>query len=168
MLESWEAYEACRQFLEWYCKSTKPYTYLEIGCANNETLNRITPLVRYSVGVDVKSYAQPVTPAFRFETTSDAFFANYVGPRFDLVFIDGDHSAEQVYKDVLNALSVLTPNGLIACHDTYPPSKAYKSSDLCGTACEAVRDLRLAELDISILTLPIMFGITLINRVIDG
>lgn len=39
------------------------------------------------------------------------------GPAYDLVFIDGDHSAEAVRKDIETALSVLKPGGLIAFHD---------------------------------------------------
>jgi SAM-dependent methyltransferase len=39
------------------------------------------------------------------------------GTDYDLVFIDGDHSAEAVRKDIETALNVLRPGGLIAFHD---------------------------------------------------
>ena len=37
--------------------------------------------------------------------------------RFGLVFVDGDHSAETVRHDVLWALRLLAPGGVLACHD---------------------------------------------------
>lgn len=39
---------------------------------------------------------------------------------FDLIFIDGLHTAEQVKKDFENALKVLSPNGFIVLHDCNP------------------------------------------------
>lgn len=40
--------------------------------------------------------------------------------RFDLIFIDGLHTAEQVKKDFENALKILSPNGFIVLHDCNP------------------------------------------------
>lgn len=37
--------------------------------------------------------------------------------RFDLVWIDGDHTAEVVEHDVTWALKLLKPGGVLACHD---------------------------------------------------
>jgi SAM-dependent methyltransferase len=37
--------------------------------------------------------------------------------RFDLVFIDGDHTYDAVRADVANALNLVAPDGIIACHD---------------------------------------------------
>lgn len=39
------------------------------------------------------------------------------GARFDLIFIDGDHSRSAVERDVWGSLSVLAPGGTLACHD---------------------------------------------------
>lgn len=39
------------------------------------------------------------------------------GRRFDLVWIDGDHTAPVVAHDVQWALELLRPGGIIACHD---------------------------------------------------
>ena len=43
--------------------------------------------------------------------------AELSGTEYDLVFIDGDHSAESVRRDIDKALSVLKPGGLLAFHD---------------------------------------------------
>lgn len=37
--------------------------------------------------------------------------------RYDLVFIDGDHTADVVEHDVVWALRLLKPGGTLACHD---------------------------------------------------
>lgn len=37
--------------------------------------------------------------------------------RFDMVFIDGDHSAQGVISDTLNAVKILKPGGVIFWHD---------------------------------------------------
>jgi len=37
--------------------------------------------------------------------------------RFDLVWIDGDHTAEVVEHDVSHAIKLLKPGGVLACHD---------------------------------------------------
>lgn len=42
----------------------------------------------------------------------------YAELRFDLVFIDGDHSPEAVRRDVALAESLLTVGGVIVAHDT--------------------------------------------------
>lgn len=43
--------------------------------------------------------------------------------KFDLVFLDGDHSAATVYREVHAALSCLRPGGLILLHDYFPECK---------------------------------------------
>ncbi len=44
--------------------------------------------------------------------------------RFDFIFLDGDHTAQAVYKEVHAALNVLEPNGIILLHDYYPGGQA--------------------------------------------
>ena len=47
--------------------------------------------------------------------------ANYllhtVGPMFDFIFIDGDHSYERVLSEIKVCLKLLVPGGLISGHD---------------------------------------------------
>jgi predicted O-methyltransferase YrrM len=40
--------------------------------------------------------------------------------RFDLIFLDGDHSATAVYQEIPAALQLLKPGGLILLHDYFP------------------------------------------------
>jgi predicted O-methyltransferase YrrM len=49
--------------------------------------------------------------------TSDKYFANTKNVEFDFIYIDGDHTAEQVAKDAENAWKVLKPQGIMAFDD---------------------------------------------------
>jgi len=56
--------------------------------------------------------------------TSDDFFMNYVGDKkYDVIFVDGLHTAEQSYKDVKNAIKYLNEGGFIVMHDCNPPTE---------------------------------------------
>lgn len=54
--------------------------------------------------------------------TSDDFF-EITDKKYDLIFIDGDHTEKQVTKDIENSLFALTENGRIVLHDSLPPYK---------------------------------------------
>ncbi len=92
--------------------SSKPAgRYLEIGCADNVLFDAV--MAAEKVGVD------PVRGGTH-RMTSDAFFARYDGPPFDMIFIDGLHLYPQVRRDLVNALARLAPGGWIAMHDMLP------------------------------------------------
>ena len=48
--------------------------------------------------------------------TSDNFFTQN-NEKFDFVYVDGDHSKEQVLKDLQNSWSVLNNNGFLLVDD---------------------------------------------------
>jgi hypothetical protein len=54
--------------------------------------------------------------------TSDDFFA-FTENKYDLIFIDGLHTYEQVKRDFENAIKCLNPGGLIMLHDMNPSSE---------------------------------------------
>ena len=57
--------------------------------------------------------------------TSDDFFNSIEEDRkWDIIFIDGLHHADQVYRDIQNSLQHLNANGTIVCHDMSPESEA--------------------------------------------
>jgi predicted O-methyltransferase YrrM len=53
----------------------------------------------------------------RLKMTSDEFFAGKNEIKFDFIYIDGDHTAEQVAKDAKNAWLLLKPGGIMAFDD---------------------------------------------------
>ncbi len=84
--------------------------YLEIGCADNDLLDSV--LMGHKIGVDP---ARGGTV----RKTSDEFFESN-DRKFDVIFIDGLHSYEQVRRDVMNSIKCLKQGGWIALHDMLP------------------------------------------------
>lgn len=121
--------------------------YLEIGVSEGRTLERIS--CSKCVGVDPEpSFDRKRLPGriSFFEMTSDQFFDRPVSDEFySVILIDGLHTAEQTYRDLLNALQRLAPGGAILLDDTVPcdavsaiPDKAIslqrrRLSDLVGS-----------------------------------
>jgi hypothetical protein len=89
--------------------------YLEIGMGPGKNFAGIT--CDHKVCVD-PTPTVPVT----FSLTSDAFFEQNKDT-YDVIFIDGLHWSEQVYKDIINSLNVLNDGGYIICHDMNPHSE---------------------------------------------
>lgn len=85
-------------------------TYLEIGCASNALFSSVP--VKHKIGVDPAQGGTHRMP-------SDAFFEHNT-ETFDVIFIDGLHTYDQVRRDVLNALACVRPGGWIALHDMLP------------------------------------------------
>jgi SAM-dependent methyltransferase len=108
---NWQAVPYNRMALVNRIAAHKPNgRYLEIGCDDNQLFHTV-PLAE-KIGVD------PVKGGTH-RMTSDAFFAQNT-ELFDIVFVDGLHTHDQVHRDVANALSVLAPGGWVAIHDLVP------------------------------------------------
>lgn len=58
-----------------------------------------------------------------------------ISQKADMVFIDGDHSREGVISDIVKAISILKPNGMLCGHDynhTHWPDTAQAVNELLG------------------------------------
>jgi len=84
--------------------------YLEIGCAGNYLFN--------SVYVEDKTGVDPASGG-NVKETSDDFFKTSKD-KFDVIFIDGLHTYDQVRRDVINSIKHLKEGGYIALHDMLP------------------------------------------------
>jgi len=101
--------------------------YLEIGTANPESnFNHINADIKYCVDPVSENPKYPVN----FKMTSDKFFKllseNKILTskiKFDVIFIDGLHLAEQVDKDIINSLRIINDDGFIVLHDCNPPTE---------------------------------------------
>lgn len=100
--------------------------YLEIGVRNpDHNFNHVRSQKKYSVDPGVEFKDNPVD----FKLTSDAFFdglkkGEYLkNTLFDVIFIDGLHTAEQVNRDIENALSFIKDDGFLVLHDCNPPTE---------------------------------------------
>lgn len=90
-------------------------SYLEIGTYRNVNFDKITIDEKVSIDPDPEAKAT-------YQMTSDEFFA-VNQDKFDIVFIDGLHEHNQVYKDIQNSLKFLNPNGVIILHDCMPKNE---------------------------------------------
>ena len=91
--------------------------YLEIGLGDSSNINKIC--CDYKTGVDTEE--QLLNQGYDFyKMTSDEYFLKHTNKKFDIIFIDGLHHADQVYRDINNSLSILNKNGTIVCHDMNP------------------------------------------------
>ena len=119
--------------ISWLITRMQYTSYLEIGCDSGESFRQIQ---RVTAGV--LNEAVCVDPGestgATLHVTSDAFFASLkqaspdggggngtTSERFDAVFVDGLHEANQAYRDVMNAWHALRPGGTILMHDVNPP-----------------------------------------------
>jgi len=92
--------------------------YLEIGTQKDDCLSRVE--CKHKVGVDPRPLWHSITSSDVFwKVTSDQFFARNTD-KFDLVFIDGLHHAEQAFKDINNAIRIIGSEGAIVVHDCNP------------------------------------------------
>ena len=62
-----------------------------------------------------------------FKGSSDSFFLNQKD-KYDVIYIDGSHEADQVYKDIKNSWKILNINGVLICDD-YFYGNIYKNPD---------------------------------------
>jgi hypothetical protein len=99
-------------------KKTNAHDYLEIGVSNGDNFKKI--VCANKVGVDPER-ASPATV----HMTSDEFFAQNEDT-YDVIFIDGLHHADQVYRDIQHSLEVLNSGGYIVCHDLNPQKKEHQ------------------------------------------
>lgn len=108
-------------------------TYLEIGVRNpNDNFAVIQANTKYSVDPGLEFKENPVD----FQLTSDDFFSQLQkgeilsrGIQFDVIFIDGLHLAEQVDRDIANALKFIKEDGFIVLHDCNPPTEWHARED---------------------------------------
>jgi hypothetical protein len=114
----------------------------------------------------------------RDETPSLKRVVCFAGPSDDLfkrvpmgpiafAFIDGDHCYEQAKKDFWNTWAILADEGVIALHDTYPPSEEWTSENKCGDVYRLRQELEARD-DMDVFTLGrgcvIGVGITLVRK----
>ena len=94
-------------------------SYLEIGVQNPaNNFDKVKAQAKVGVDPEVKDDIRV------YEGTSDDYFIGYGQEEdkrtYDLIFIDGDHTKEQVKRDFENSLRCLNQNGFIVIHDTLP------------------------------------------------
>lgn len=151
--------------------------YLEIGCNTDATFGLAEDLFPHAVGVDPNQGGN-------LRMTSDEFFDRNT-EMFDLIFVDGLHEANQVFRDVHHALEILRPGkydsaivccvkvmwegGTILMHDANPRSRQIQEAEQIdggvwsGDVWKAAVALRLRP-DIEIVMVDVCYGFGVIKR----
>jgi predicted O-methyltransferase YrrM len=149
-------------------KLTGCETYLELGTYFGNTIQKIAPLVKRCVCVDVVDMRMDKTIGEFYNTTTDKFF-EYFHDRVDVIFIDADHHYESVKRDFDHSVQLLNKNGIVILHDTDPIDQATTAFNLCGDVYKVVDYIQETYPDVfNMITLPINdMGLTIVNRKID-
>lgn len=147
-------------------------SYLEIGVQHPANcFDKIKAKNKFGVDPDPKELpAHPFSLSI-YRGTSDEYFNCPCGRdhRYDIVFIDGLHHAEQVKKDFENALARLNPGGFIVLHDANPTNKTWTlrprvSRVWTGDVYKFICSLHDAD-DIEYYTLDFDYGVTVAQPV---
>ncbi len=136
-------------------------SYLEIGIDNGINFSNIVCDKKVSVDPNTNTSAMH-------HVTSDAFFDSNTDT-FDVIFIDGLHHADQVYRDIENSLKILAPNGYIICHDMNPIKEEHQtipfvSGTWNGNCWEAFVQLRSEHDDLEMYVVDTDQGCGVISR----
>lgn len=136
--------------------------YLEIGQGDRrKNYDWIECPIR--IGIDPE---HKLKAAYRM--TSDEFF-EINNDDYDLIFIDGLHTEEQTYRDIINSLEVLSKNGSIVVHDCNPTDKAMQAVPRIqkvwtGDVWKAWVKLRESRDDLHMFVIDADFGCGVIRR----
>lgn len=135
-------------------------SYLEIGVDSGLVFDNIS--IPHKIGVD----PDPLSKA-TLHCTSDEFFENNTD-KFDIVFIDGLHYADQVEKDINNSLNSLNTNGIIICHDMLPNKEKIQrvprqTIEWTGDCWKAWVKLRSQREDLSMFVVDTDYGCGIIK-----
>lgn len=138
-------------------ESVKGESYLEIGYGNGHNFKQIK--AKDKIGIDPNTKDKLVL-----KLESDDFFKDN-NVCYDVVFIDGLHHAEQVRKDIINAMKCNAK--AIILHDTIPPSENHqivprKQTSWTGDVWRAVVGFKQSYPDVKIETYRADYGLTVI------
>jgi len=147
--------------INWIINIKKFHSYLEIGlgdCSNFKNIDCKT-----KVGIDIIEKKCDNT----LKISSDDFFKNNKD-KFDIVFIDGDHTCTQFEKDIYNSLNILNDNGIIIAHDVNPWSKEvqtpqFKEGAWTGDIWKVWVSLR-KEMNLNLFTINVESGIGILQK----
>lgn len=162
-IETYPHYE----FIEHLAKWIKPINYLEIGVRHGTTYKVVEKHCQNCYLVDLKfhdiGYSENTV---RYEMSSDDFFVNVESDKkFDLVFIDGDHSKDQVLKDFQNVEKMVIDDGFVILHDTYPCDERMIDPEYSNNCWEAMLEIKKNYQDRwEYLTLPFNPGLSLLKK----
>ena len=157
------------EFIAHLANIYRPRTYIELGLYEGETLQKVQPFAQQCIGIDIYENeklknltATNPNITIYYKSTND-FFTNFTTP-IDMAFIDADHNAVSVARDLTNILQLLNPGGIVCLHDTDPENNSLINPNRCGDSHTLV-DILEKTSDLNILTLPIQeAGLSIVQK----
>lgn len=160
--------------------------YLEIGARDlNHCFNWVQCPNKTSVDPKLETDFDYTQYQYDYELTSDDFFIRLdaselnIRPdkKWDIIFIDGLHLAEQVDRDMQNSLNHLADGGTIVMHDCKPPDAGCAREDFyskinangtpfewTGTTWKAFYKWYTSRSDLQMWTVDTDWGVGIIRR----
>lgn len=148
----------------------RPKDYLELGIFHCGLFNQMLPFAENLTGVDINPQAgsfMKQSPKARFICGSSDDVAAQLrdsGARFDLIFIDADHSKKAVAADFSNYFQLLRPHGMLLLHDTHPIDMAATDQERCGDGYLSIDELSRLTTDWEMVTIPVHPGLTVCRK----
>lgn len=147
--------------INYYLKQQSPPTnYLEIGINKGANFNLIK--ADNKDGVDPSELTN-----CNYHMTSDDFFKINTN-KYNVIFIDGLHFYEQVYKDINNSLDAIKKEGVIVLHDCNPVDEWHQRETNIkgtwnGTVWKAFVRLRCERSDLEMFVIDADYGVGIIR-----
>ena len=140
-------------------------SFLELGVNNGVNMRSV--IAKDKVGVDPAPTPEGEAFTTHKMTSDDYFFTNT--RTFDIIFVDGLHHSEQVYKDIKNALKHLNEGGTIVCHDMSPIQEIHQrvpreTTIWNGDCWKALIQLRTEHNDLEVFTVDTDWGCGVIRK----
>ena len=116
-------------------------SYLEVGVEYGYTLEAVAVLHRVAVDPQPRFSLRDLPSGVSvFATTSDEFFGSLdPGDSFDLIFLDGLHTYQQTYRDLINSLRHASPRSVILIDDVVPGDEVSAIADAEEAKAERAR-----------------------------
>lgn len=115
--------------------------YLEIGISSGSTFLEISAVCENSFGCDPNLKPHLAAYTNLWKLTSDDFFLYHNYLKFDVIFIDGLHTAEQAMTDFVNCVNQANIGTVILIDDVFPDSIASSKRSLGLYRCSRAMNL---------------------------
>lgn len=159
------------ELLVFLSKWIRPENYLELGILDGSVFKQVAKNCVNATAVDIvpRNFELPENGKYYMGTTDEFFRQLPPNEKFDMIFVDADHSHEQSLKDFINAQSFLVDDGIIVLHDTYPINSEYLSPNLCYDAYKTALYIKnhMSD-DFELVTLPFPPGATIVRKIKKG
>lgn len=160
------------KFIDSITEVTRPKLALEIGIAEGRVTRILSRNCSEVIAIDVDEAAcSRVSNLSNVRASlgdSESILKQLAAKQTlaDFVFIDGDHRIESVMNDFRLALGMLSEEGVILLHDTFPRSRDYVSvkNEWCSNSYLAPERIRTEYPTVSVITMPVHPGLTLVQR----